>query len=120
MRTEDLKRLFKGKTIKLGESDFEVRRFGVDQMPLLMEYQGEVSKLEKDKEGNPIPTKRLGDLTKEMIQVALRNGIEDATDSDKLDVPIDYAMKIFTAISDVHSELLGDTDKQALLDRLKK
>lgn len=118
MRVADIQTLFNtGKMLRLGDFELEVKKLGTDDAPLLMEFQA----LPKDEDGSPMPSPKLGELIKRLTAATLRRSIEDASDTDNLELPMDDTMRLFEAVMEVNKKTFGETDEQkaAFIERIK-
>lgn len=120
MKVQDIDKLFEtGKVVDLGRDvKIEVKKWGTDEVPILMEFES----LPKDEKGNPKVGKDFGEFVKKVITVTLRRSIDDATDEDNLEVPLDSAMKIFEAAMEVNKDMfeVSDDDKKEFLDNVRR
>lgn len=120
MKVQDIDKLFEtGKVVDLGRDvKIEVKKWGTDEVPILMEFES----LPKDEKGNPKVGKDFGEFVKKVITVTLRRSIDDATDEDNLEVPLDSAMKIFEAAMEVNKDMfeVSDDNKKEFLDNVRR
>lgn len=97
----------KGKKLKLGEVELEIKPLTVSSLPLLMQIgQG---KAEEQAEA-----------MSEVIKTTLRNSVPDVTDEEINEMSIEYIMPLMECIMDVNKmEDMSDAKKE-LLDRVRR
>lgn len=116
MKVNDLPKLFSGKKVKLGDFELEVKKLGTDDLPLL-------AKIVNAMEGNENEfTPEFAELLSQLTTKVLRNSIEDATDTDNLQLPIEHAMTVLEAVMDINKSAFDvkDEHKQKFLERMRE
>ena len=97
----------KGKKIKLGDIEIEIKPLTVTALPVLMEMS--------DKEDK----KKQAEAMKETIRLTLMDSVPDATEEEIEKIPLEYMTTLLEAIADINK--LGDIDdqKKIFLERIK-
>jgi len=97
----------KGKKIKLGEIEIEIKPLTVSYMPLLMEMGNESNKSAQ------------ATAMKEILVHTLKEAVPDATEEEIDKIPIEYMNKLMEAIMDVNKLEEMDPQKKQFLEKLK-
>ena len=101
----ELSRLIgKGKKVKLGEIEIEVKPLTVSSMPLLMQMGA------KDKGEQ-------AEAIKEIIARTLKDSLPDATDEEINNIPLEYITKFMEVIMEVNKLEAPDKD---FLEKIKQ
>jgi len=127
MKVEDINELYKSsvkrKLIASSGKEFEleIHKLGTDELPLLAEL--DMSKLKdlKDDKNQPIPKEFL-DLIKKLVTVTLRRSLEDATDKDNLELPLEYLFDVFDGILEANAKAFKDKvseEDKEIIDKIK-
>jgi hypothetical protein len=104
----ELTKLFgKGKKVKLGDIEIEIKPLTVSSLPLMMQMGSE----DKEKQAEAI---------KELIHTSLKDAVDDATDEEIDRIPIEHIMTIMEAVMEVNKLEEMDEAKKQFLEKLKK